>query len=598
MRISREWLQSYFEHPLPDIQTLADALTFHAFEIESTEGDILDVKVTPNRGHDCLSHRGIAKELSAILNIALKSDPLRKGISLPPHTGTVAVSIEHPDLCARYIACLITGVKVGPSPEWLRKRLEAVGQKSINNIVDATNYVMFDIGQPLHAFDAAKLKKEQGTWRIEVRRAKEGETMLALDDKEYALRPENLVISDLNAWVPIGIAGVKGGKASGIDENTTDIILESANFNGVSVRKTAQALKLRTDASDRFQQVLSPELAAYGMKAAAELIVELAGGEIVGTNDAYPVPQEKKTPSVSAEKINQVLGTQLKEADIASVLERLGIPFEKAHGTFVTRPPFERLDLSIAEDLIEEVGRIVGYDAVPETNLSHVSDVHDADTNLYWSDRVREELVSKGYSEVFTSVFAEEGEIAVLNKVGGERPYLRKSLIPGLQDAFQKNKLNADLLGLKEIRLCEIGTVWREGKEVIMVGMVDGSGVVKEESLGEYIQRNTLEEKDSFPTSSTMQYKPFSKFPYIVRDVALWVPHGIQPEAVRALIFEKAGELAVRIELFDTFEKDGKTSLAFRIIFQSFDRTLTDEEANNAMKRVYEALEASGYEIR
>jgi len=163
MKISRNWLQTFFVAPMPDAQALADALTFHAFEIEGVEWDILDVKVTPNRGHDCLSHRGIAKEISAILNMPMKSDPLRESISLAPLCTDISVHIGNGELCRRYIAGYIRGVKVGPSPDWLRENLEAIGQKSINNIVDTANFVMFNLGQPLHAFDASKLasKSEQ-----------------------------------------------------------------------------------------------------------------------------------------------------------------------------------------------------------------------------------------------------------------------------------------------------------------------------------------------------------------------------------------------------------------------------------------------------
>ena len=162
MKVSHNWLQTHFDTPLPEAATLADALTFHAFEIESVEGDILDVKVTPNRGHDCLSHRGIAKEVAAILNIKMKRDPLREPISLEPKSDAVKVVVENQKLCPRFTGAYITGVKVGPSPEWLRKNLEAIGQKSINNIVDITNYVLFDIGQPLHAFDGGKLSEKNG----------------------------------------------------------------------------------------------------------------------------------------------------------------------------------------------------------------------------------------------------------------------------------------------------------------------------------------------------------------------------------------------------------------------------------------------------
>src|SRR3989344_3893237 len=188
MKISREWLQTFFEKPMPEAQALADALTFHAFEIESIENDVLDVKVTPNRGHDCLSHRGIAKELSAILHLKLVPYPYGiKDTTLEPKTDALKVSVENAQLCPRFSAAVIKGVKVGPSPEWLRTALESIGQKSINSIVDATNYVMFNIGQPLHAFDASKLKMENGKLKIVVRNAKEVEKMMGLDDKEYKL---------------------------------------------------------------------------------------------------------------------------------------------------------------------------------------------------------------------------------------------------------------------------------------------------------------------------------------------------------------------------------------------------------------------------
>src|SRR3990167_4618571 len=255
MKISRNWLQTFFKDPLPEAKALADALTFHAFEIESIENDVLDVKVTPNRGHDCLSHRGIAKELSAILKLPLMSDPLRAQPRLEPISNSISVALESPALSPRYIAAYIRGVHVGPSPAWLRDSLEAIGQRSINNVVDATNYIMFHVGQPLHAFDAGQLRAREGTYAIAVRQARGGEKKLALDDKEYDLTDSMLVIAEENADVAIGIAGVKGGKPAGISEVTKDIIIESANFDGVSVRRTAAALRLRTEASSRFEQV-------------------------------------------------------------------------------------------------------------------------------------------------------------------------------------------------------------------------------------------------------------------------------------------------------------------------------------------------------
>jgi phenylalanyl-tRNA synthetase beta chain len=221
-------------------------------------------------------------------------------------------------------------VKVGPSPEWLRKSLEAIGQKSINNVVDATNLVMFNTGQALHAFDAKRL----GSLDISVRLAENGEQMEALDEKTYTLTPSMLVIAA--GGRPVGIAGVKGGMADRIDENTTDILLEAATFDGPTTRKTAAALKLRTDASARFEQVISPELAAYGMQQAVDLIAAIAGGKAEGFVDEYPAPLEQKKVSVSAQKINTVLGTKFDAQEIAAVFTRLDLPFTQEGGDIFT----------------------------------------------------------------------------------------------------------------------------------------------------------------------------------------------------------------------------------------------------------------------
>lgn len=596
MKISREWLQTYFASPLPPADILADALTFHAFEIESVEGDVLDVKITANRGHDCLSYRGIAKEISAILNIPITPKALEAWDQMQQFTLTMPVSVHvaEPELCSRYIAWSIKGVKVGPSPEWLVKRLAAMGQQSINNVVDATNYVMFNIGQPLHAFDAGKLKKgSKGDYAIEVRKAHEGEKLLALDNKEYALKDSMLVIVDANAQVPVGVAGVKGGMPAGITAETTDIIIESANFNGASIRKTAQALKLRTDASSRFEQVISPELAAVGMRAAAKLILELAGGELSAFSDSYPKPQTKSEVSVTLEKINKVLGTNLLSADVEDVFKRLGLIYQTKDTTYIVEVPFERLDLAIPEDLVEEVGRIYGYDKVPSVELPAPNVKPAISANYASAEKIREELVSRGYSEVFTSVFSEKGERAVANKIDGDKPYLRASLEAGLKDAYERNARNKDLLGLDEVKIFEIGTVWAGGKEELRLAMADKKGVEEEPLVPAEVDAY-----DQLPTSSTERYKTFSKYPFIVRDIALWVPVGTDAEQVLEVIRKAAGDLVVRSAKFDEFKKGDRQSYAFRLIFQSFEKTLTDEEANQYMENVYKAVRDNGWEVR
>lgn len=597
MLVSRLWLNKFFDTDLPPADKLAEALTFHAFEIDGIKkvgtDDILDVKVTPNRGHDCLSHRGIAKELSAILKLPLTHDPLAVEPNLTPVAKDAQVHIDEA-LCPRYIAGVIKGVTVGPSPAWLKERLEAVGQRSINNVVDATNFVMLNTGQPLHAFDSRQLMSRDGTHALSVRRARPGERLVALDQKEYALTDSMLAIVDANADTLIGVAGVKGGLPAGISEQTSDIIVESANFNGPSVRKTAQGLKLRTDASARFEQGLSPELAAYGMRAVTDMILELAGGELEGFVDAYKDPLPERRVSVSLEQVTSVLGVALTGAEVVDTFSRLGFSYKEEGGEFEVEVPMLRLDLTISEDLIEEVGRIIGYDKVPAIQLPAIDTTPEIVPGFASAEAMREDLVAKGYSEVHTSIFGEAGERAVLNKVDSVRPFLRASLIPGLTEALEKNKPSKDLLGLKEMKLFEIGVVWKDGNEITMIGTVTEKEKAKEETL------KVVEGMDAkeLPLSIAERYRPFSRYPYIVRDIAMWTPQGTNESAVLEVIKKEAGELAHKVWLFDRFEKEGKISLAYRLIFQSFDRTLTETEAHTAMEKVSAALKAQGFEIR
>jgi phenylalanyl-tRNA synthetase beta chain len=530
MKVSKLWLDKFFDAPLPGAEVLSDALTFHAFEIDGIDkvggDDVLDVKVTPNRGHDALSHRGIAKELSAILQIPMTHDSFTSASDLSKTTDAVTVTIDTP-LCKRYIAGYIKGVKVGPSPKWLQERLEAIGQRSINNVVDATNFVMFNTGQPLHAFDAAKLKIENGKLNITVRAARPEENITALDNKSYILNDTMMVIS--NADDAIGIAGVKGGMPAAIDESTVDIVIESANFDGVSVRRTAQALKLRTDASSRYEQGLSPELAARGMEGMLEFIQHQIGGTIEGFVDVYPEPQKPQYASVTVEKVNQVLGTHLTGADIAGVFTRLGFAYKEDSGVFEVHVPSERLDITIAEDLVEEVVRIIGYDAITGVQLPPIEKQPEVNKNFYAAEAAREDLQAKGYSEVFTSVFADKGERVVLNKVDGVKPYLRASLLPGLTEALAKNKPQKELLGLKEIKLFEIGVVWKDGKETTMLGTISEKEKPVEMEL---VGPQDIAEYQTLPLSTTEKYQAFSKYPYIVRDIAIWVPNGAEPVEV------------------------------------------------------------------
>ncbi|PIR83772.1 hypothetical protein COU18_03820 [Candidatus Kaiserbacteria bacterium CG10_big_fil_rev_8_21_14_0_10_51_14] len=593
MKVSLAWLQSYFDTPLPEAQVISDALTFHAFEIESIEGDTLDVKVTPNRGHDCLSHRGIAKELSAILNLPLKADPLRAPLPELPESGKVRMLIEDTERVPVGAAAYVKGVKIGPSPAWLKERLEAVGQRSINNVVDATNYVMFDIGMPAHAFDATTFKEGEGIV-YGIRTSEKGEKVTLLGGTSVELTGKEAVIMNA-AREAVDIGGVKGGALAEMKSDTTDLVLSTSKFASVETRKAAQRFNQRTEAAKRFENEMADDLAVYGIYAVAKLISEVAGGEIVGYGIARARKISPQQVAVSVPQVNATLGTTFGVDDVVDVWKRLDLTHVQEGETFTVTPPFERLDIAIPEDLVEEVGRIIGYDKVSPAELSPFQKHPEINKNFYAAEKVREEFVSKGYSEVLTSVFADKGERQVLNKVGGEKPYLRATLVDGLKEAYEKNNRNKDLLGLTEVKIFEIGTVWGKKDEKILIGTADSQGIQEKP-----LESASASAYENLPVSTTERYQSFSRYPSIVRDIAIWVPNGTEPVEVLKIVQQHAGDLLVRSEKFDEYknEKTGKTSYAFRLIFQSFDRTLTDEDANQRMESVYAGVEEKGWEVR
>jgi phenylalanyl-tRNA synthetase beta chain len=599
MKASTVWLQKYFDEPLPGREEIADAYTFHAFEIDSVEGNTLDVKVLPNRAADCLCHRGLAKELGAILDRPFKSDPLRGPVPTFPTTDSLSADISDPRKCPRYMAALVKGVKVGLSPDWLRQALESVGGRSINNIVDATNYVMLDLGQPLHAFDADKLMQKDGTYAIGVRGAKPGEKITTLTGDTYALTPERLVITDAHADMPIAIAGVKGGQAAEVTDATTNVIIESANFDGTSVRRTAQALKLVTDASLRFQNRPSPELCAYGMQAALNLIVK-AGGEAVGVVDAYPNPATRSRVSTTLARINGLLGSDFTTQEVQNVCHRLDLPCKADSETFTITPPFERTDLIIPEDIAEEVGRLLGYERIAPSDLPPLSGGPDQ-ARYRGIERMKDQLIEQGFTEVSTQSFVKKGDVYLANPLDQTRPALRVSLEKNLADALERAKRYSPLVLSpgEEPKLFEVGTVFPKAGEYLELRMTEPAweGVPSHDNLS--IAKLEEYGKDYEPKHHKLGgYEPFSAYPFVLRDIALWAPPGTDVGFTKSNIEKEAGDLLARCDLFDTFEKEGRTSYAFRLVFESMERTLTDEEINGIMEKISAALTKKGYEIR
>ncbi len=371
MKILYNWLKEFVDVTAPAAELgLRLSLAGNAIESveESAAGPVLDVEVTANRP-DCLGHYGMAREAAAIYRLPLK--PLQPELkeSAEKASDATRVEIECPELCGRYTARILRGVKVQPSPDWLRRRLEAIGQNSINNVVDVTNYVMFELGQPLHAFDLDKLAER----RIVVRRARPGETIHTLDGARRPLAPEMCVIAD--AARAVAIAGVMGGTESEIGFSSRNILLESAWFDPISVRRTSKALGLRTEASYRFERGADPEMVETASRRAAELIQQLGGGEILaGVVDGYPGRESPQAMQLSRKEFLRVMGADVPDRDIEGILSALGFhPVRKGAelGTpdspaavWECRQPSWRRDVAREIDLVEEVARHYGYDKI------------------------------------------------------------------------------------------------------------------------------------------------------------------------------------------------------------------------------------------
>jgi phenylalanyl-tRNA synthetase beta chain len=417
-------------------------------ELFPTEA-IFEVEVTSNRP-DCLSHFGVARELAAALGRPLKRDflPPLTGQAEPPGTEMVKISIEAPELCRRYIGAVITGVRAERSPAWMQRRLRAAGLRPINNVVDVTNYVLLEYGQPLHAFDLRRLAGPE----IRVRRARQGERLTTLDGEQRALTPEMLVIAD--AERAQAIAGVIGGSDSEVTGQTTDVLLEAATFDGPNVRATARELGVRTEASSRFEKTLSPELALAGARRAAALLAEVVGGSVHREwPDVYPRPQEPVRIHIQPGQIDALLGVHVPIEESEAILRRLGFHVRvQEDGSWDVLPPVFRLDVTLPEDVVEEVGRVHGYDKVPATlpgarRLSWRPYEPSRDARL---DSVREVLAGAGYWEAVTPaivagrLLAELGIDAdamhVANPLSDEMDTLRTSLLPSLLGAAATNR--------------------------------------------------------------------------------------------------------------------------------------------------------------
>ena len=489
MIVSWNWLGDYLPLPMP-VGELTDRLTMTGLNLENVteiDGDrSIDLEVTSNRP-DCLGHIGIAREAAVLFQQELRIPAAEPRTTGEKTESATSVRIEVEDLCPRYIARVIRGVKIGPSPEWLRKRLQAVGVAAINNVVDVTNYVLLECGQPLHAFDLDKL----GGRRIVVRRARAGETIRAIDQRDYKLDPEMCVIAD--AERPVAIGGVMGGFETEIGDATTNVLIEVADFSPLSIRNTARKLNLHSPSSYRFERGIDAAQMDWASRRCCELILQTAGGELLdGAVIAGTLPTGERPPiPLRFAQLRRLLGIDVPRNAAVRILTDLGLQLagEASEDESLFVPPSWRRDLSREADLIEEVARIYGYDKIPDdvpVPLSLSSKSHGERV----VDRVRDVLTAAGFYEAVTLSFVSEEQNGLFTP-RGDRPrlavehssrrhenVLRQSLIPSLLQSRRENERH----GVFNAQLFEIARVYLEAApgqpearvEPATIGLVSG----------------------------------------------------------------------------------------------------------------------------
>ena len=476
MRIPVEWLNEYVPNNL-SVRDLAYTLTNVGLEVEAIEdvaGDtVLDITVTPNRG-DCLSVLGAARELAMALRVEVH-DREPKLVESGPSARTLAtVVLEDPTLCPRYSARIVRNVKIGPSPEWAQRRLERCGLRPINNVVDATNLVMLELGQPLHAFDYQLLRCPPGESipEIIVRRARAGERLVTIDDEEHDLTPGILLITDPSG--PIALAGIMGGSSTEIHDGTTEVLLESAHFDPGTIRRGARSLGLSTEASYRFERTVDPGGTVRALDRACELMAEFCEGPVevaAGVVDAYPNPVQEAEITLRPARANELLGLDLSAAEMAAYLRQLKLSVEQGDVLRVRAPTF-RQDLKEEIDLIEEVARAHGYESIPETLPRASSGVGGLPRELVFEREVRHLMQGLGLSESVTSSLESPESLARLGLPDGD-PLLRAVAVSNAK-SIDRSQMRTTLLtslvevvaynvrrGVADVSIFDLGRVYR-----------------------------------------------------------------------------------------------------------------------------------------
>jgi len=630
-------------------------------QLEKKQDFVLDISITPNRP-DAMSMIGVARDLAAILNVELKKPEFTITENKQKASELISVKIKNPDGCPRYAARVIRNVKIGESPKWMADKLTAGGFRPINIIVDITNFVLLELGQPLHAFDLTQVSGN----KIEVRDSFKDEEFTTLDDKKRQMPPNTVMICD--GAKPVAIGGIMGGLNSEVSKSTTDILLESAYFNPERIAVSSKKLGLPSEASQRFERGVDPNGIPIACDRAAFLMAELAGGEVLeGIVDEYPKIYKAKSIKIRLERINHLLGTQLSENDISDIFSRLEINYQKGEAIVPTfRPDIER-----EVDLIEEVARLINYDNIPVKEQTNIE--YDVPKNINESlhQYLKTEIREQGYCEVLTNSMVSLRElesvdqnqfVKILNPISDDMNVMRRSLIPGLLKIISYN-LNRNV---PDLRIFEMGRVFHqpetespESQPYYISGLIHGSRRIPgwsdssssvdfydiKGSVEAYIDKIFLDNIEFILYDKTVYFdqdqvitirvknqifgnfgriKPeisqqfdidsdvygfefsvnviknhinlnqlfemYSRFPFIEKDLAFIVENNVKAGELRDLIYKVGKPLINEVGIFDLFKGqqlgDNKKSIAFRIRFQSSERTLNEKEVSKIFNKI------------
>ncbi|MCH7552125.1 phenylalanine--tRNA ligase subunit beta [Patescibacteria group bacterium] len=683
MLFSLNFLKEHIQGQLPAPEKLDELLNMHIFEVEGKEKKgkdwIFDIDILSQRG-DAASHRGLARELAALLQrqmttLSAKTLKKEKG-SLAP----LNVKVKSP-FVRRYSALVLEGIQITPSPQWLQDRLKFLGINPINNIVDITNYIMIELGQPLHAFDYDAIKNHQ----MIVREAKEGESIDTLDDLTFKLPKGALVIEDKGRL--IDLAGIKGGKYSSIQQNTKNVVLQAASFSGKHIYKTKKQLGYTTEAADLYSRGLDPNATLMALERAVELLSKQGKVKIVQVIDIYPKEEIAKKILFDPASLERYLGASIPKIVAIQILKRLGFIVKEKNNTWEIIIPTFRQDINVPIDIIEEIARMYGYEKInPIFPIGSILPSIE-DPIVRFQEQLQDTLVKAGFSEIYSYSFIGEKDLQTFrytpkdvkalveleNPYSAEYKYLRTNLLENLLKVVGENTKR---YLSKNIYLFELGKVFENTKQKIaernlitgvlhipkkddQVAFAQAKGVIDfllsrlgiadswydnyhqtplysraslwhddkiaeikveqkkigflgivEPSIASNLKLNgsvaafVLDVQELLHLiAKEYEYRPIPRFPAVLRDLAVLVPRTTKVIDVMNIIHAKGAKLIDNIDLFDMYEGEhipgGQKSLAFHLIYQAKDKTLTTKEADSAHQKIISALEKNpAWEVR